>query len=134
MRPRAAAAAGEATIEDVKTLRLTVDPEPTWRRAEADEALERAAEILRAGGLVALPTETVYGLGANALDRGRGGTDFRGEAAAGVGSGHRACRDRRRCLRDWLTEVPERARRLMEAFWPGPLTLLLPRTPRCPMR
>ena len=36
--------------------------------AEAEEALDRAAQILRAGGLVALPTETVYGLGANALD------------------------------------------------------------------
>ncbi len=52
----------------MKTLRLTVDP-VRLDAAEAQEALERAAVILRAGGLVALPTETVYGLGANALDR-----------------------------------------------------------------
>jgi L-threonylcarbamoyladenylate synthase len=51
----------------VKTLRLVVDP-AHLETAEAQEALERAAAILRAGGLVALPTETVYGLGANALD------------------------------------------------------------------
>ena len=44
--------------------------------AEAQEALERGAEILRAGGLVALPTETVYGLGANALDAGAVGRIF----------------------------------------------------------
>ena len=44
-----------------------VDP-AHLKSSEAAEALERAAEILRAGGLVALPTETVYGLGANALD------------------------------------------------------------------
>ena len=53
--------------EQVKTLRLIVDP-ARLDTAEAQEALERAAAILRAGGLVALPTETVYGLGANALD------------------------------------------------------------------
>ena len=53
--------------EEVKTLRLTVDAEHL-ETAEARDALERAAAILRAGGLVALPTETVYGLGAHALD------------------------------------------------------------------
>jgi len=51
----------------VKTLRLAIDAEHLDTR-DAQEALDRAAEILRAGGLVALPTETVYGLGANALD------------------------------------------------------------------
>ena len=52
---------------NVKTLRLIVDP-AHLDTAEAQDALERGASILRAGGLVALPTETVYGLGANALD------------------------------------------------------------------
>ena len=51
----------------MKTLRLTVDAEHL-ETAEAREALEQAATILRSGGLVALPTETVYGLGAHALD------------------------------------------------------------------
>ena len=53
--------------ESVKTLRFVVDP-ANLESSEALEALEQAAGILRAGGLVALPTETVYGLGANALD------------------------------------------------------------------
>src|SRR3984957_17343679 len=52
----------------MKTLRLKVAAE-NLETLEAQEALERAAEILRGGGLVALPTETVYGLGANALDQ-----------------------------------------------------------------
>ena len=51
----------------VKTLRLIVDP-LNLRSGAADAALETAAVILRSGGLVALPTETVYGLGANAFD------------------------------------------------------------------
>ena len=52
----------------MKTLRLAVDRNQL-DTPEARAALDRAAEILRVGGLVALPTETVYGLGANALDR-----------------------------------------------------------------
>ncbi len=51
----------------MKTLRLAVDP-AHLDTAEARQAIAQAAEILRAGGLVAMPTETVYGLGANALD------------------------------------------------------------------
>src|SRR5690349_6769095 len=53
--------------KEVKTLRLAVDP-ARLETPEAIEALDQAAEILRRGGLVALPTETVYGLGANALN------------------------------------------------------------------
>src|SRR6516165_9269047 len=52
----------------VKTLRLAVDPAQLDTQ-EAQHAIAQAADILRSGGLVALPTETVYGLGANALDR-----------------------------------------------------------------
>ena len=62
-----AATASNGDNKYVKTLRLSVNP----ARIETDEAqaaIAQAAEILRAGGLVALPTETVYGLGANALD------------------------------------------------------------------
>ena len=58
--------------------------------AEAKQALERGAEILRAGGLVALPTETVYGLGANALDAEAVESIFAAKAAAGLGPGDRA--------------------------------------------
>ena len=54
-------------MKEMKTLRLVVDP-ANLESAEAVKALDGAAQILRDGGLVALPTETVYGLGANALD------------------------------------------------------------------
>ena len=77
-------------------------------RRKRDEALDRAAEILRDGGLVALPTETVYGLGANALDRGGGGADLCGQAAAGVGSGDCAYLRTRRCWTGWLRRFPRR--------------------------
>src|SRR6185437_15476036 len=51
----------------IRTLRLAVDPSSLASEA-SEKALRRAAEILRSGGTVAFPTETVYGLGANALD------------------------------------------------------------------
>ena len=114
----------------MKTLRLAVDPHHP-DTPEADAALDRAAEILRSGGLVALPTETVYGLGANALDP---------EAVARIFAAkqrphwypvivHIASRSQ---LEGLVGAVPEAAWRLMDAFWPGPLTLLLPRSAAVP--
>jgi L-threonylcarbamoyladenylate synthase len=110
----------------VKTLRLVVDP-AHLETLEAQEALKVGAEILRAGGLVALPTETVYGLGANALDA---------KAVEGIFKAkQRPVWDPvivhiadKKMLDGLVTGVPEAARKLMAAFWPGPLTLLLPRT------
>ena len=95
--------------------------------AEAGEMLERGARILRGGGLVALPTETVYGLGANALDAAAVGRIFEAKRRPAwdpviVHISDMAMLDR------LVEEIPGRARRLMGAFWPGPLTLLLPRT------
>lgn len=114
----------------MKTLWLYVDPKHL-ETAEALEALGQAAGFLRDGGLVALPTETVYGLGANALDRtaverifkakGRPAWDPVIVHIAGLGM-----------LEGLVEEIPEAARRLMKAFWPGPLTLLLKRTARVP--
>lgn len=118
----------------MKTLRLKVDPlrldEP-----EARAAIERAAEILRRGGLVALPTETVYGLGANALDAAAVARIFAAKErpswdpvivhVAGPVIGNPM-------LAALVTGVPEAARKLMAAFWPGPLTLLLPRSGAVP--
>ena len=90
--------------------------------------VQRAAAILRRGGLVAFPTETVYGLGADASNaaamarlyavKGRPGdhpviVHF---ADAGAAFG-------------WAREVPDAARRLAAKFWPGPLTLVLKRAP-----
>jgi L-threonylcarbamoyladenylate synthase len=114
----------------VKTLRLVVDP-AHLDTAAAQETLGRAAQILRAGGLVALPTETVYGLGANALDAGAVGRIFAAKQRPSWDPVivHIASLE---MLEGLVEEVPERARRLMEAFWPGPLTLLLRRTPAVP--
>lgn len=88
--------------------------------------IAQAAAILRAGGLVAFPTETVYGLGANALDAQAVAGIFaaKGRPASNpviVHVEHRAAA--RRIVRDW----PDVAERLAERFWPGPLTLVLPR-------
>jgi L-threonylcarbamoyladenylate synthase len=114
----------------VKTLHLIVDA-AQLETATAQEALDRAAGILRAGGLVALPTETVYGLGANALDRTAVERIFAAKSRpawdpiivhiASVAM-----------LEGLVEEVPAAARRLMEHFWPGPLTLLLPRAAAVP--
>lgn len=103
------------------TRTLTVDPE----RPEPD-AIAEAAEVIRRGGLVAFPTETVYGLGANALDadavrrifevKGRPATDPLIVHIAHVGQ-----------LGQVASQVPPEARRLALAFWAGPLTLIVPK-------
>jgi L-threonylcarbamoyladenylate synthase len=116
--------------EKVKTLHLIVDP-AQLEAATAQKALERATEILRAGGLVALPTETVYGLGANALDPAAVERIFAAKSRPAwdpiiVHIASEAM------LEGLVEEVPAAARRLMKHFWPGPLTLLLPRAPAVP--
>ncbi len=105
-------------------IRVTADnPDPT--------AIARAAECLRSGGLVAFPTETVYGLGVNALDR---------------GAVQRLFAAKQRPLNDPLivhvgsfasiaplvSRVPKSARSLARHFWPGPLTMIFPRSARVP--
>lgn len=105
---------------------LAVDPEHP-----SPDVLERAAALLRAGALVAFPTETVYGLGANALDAdavkriyaAKGRPSYNplivhvADTAAAM-----------QVAREW----PPRAARLAERFWPGPLTLVLPKRPEVP--
>jgi L-threonylcarbamoyladenylate synthase len=114
----------------MKTLRLKVDAENLETR-EAQEALERAAEILRGGGLVALPTETVYGLGANALDQAAVERIF--EAKSRPAWDPVIVHVASAAMLDGLVEeIPDAARKLMETFWPGPLTLLLKRTSSVP--
>ncbi len=114
----------------VKTLHLIVDP-AHLETSEASAALDRAAAILCAGGLVALPTETVYGLGANALDRAAVERIFAAKSRPAWDPiiVHVASLE----MLDGLVEqVPPAAKQLMEHFWPGPLTLLLPRSPAVP--
>ena len=101
--------------------------------ATAPGCAETAASILKAGGLVALPTETVYGLGANGLDS---------EAVAKIFQAKGRPQDNPLILHvadpDQLDslccQLPESAYRLAEAFWPGPLTIVLPArdiVPKC---
>ena len=94
-------------------------------------ALARAAEVLRGGGLAAFPTETVYGLGANALDAGAVERIFaaKGRPANNPIIVHIA--DVGEVLRV-ASSWPADAARLAERFWPGPLTLVLPRRPDLP--
>jgi L-threonylcarbamoyladenylate synthase len=95
------------------------------------ENLQRAGACIRAGDLVAFPTETVYGLGANGLDA---------EAVARIFAAkerpahdpiilHIAARDQ---LSDIVIDVPPIAESLIEAFWPGPLTMIFRKSARVP--
>lgn len=110
----------------IKTRVLAVDA------AQPDPAvIEEAAEALRGGRLVAFPTETVYGLGANALDavavarifeaKGRPSTDPLIVHLAHIGQ-----------LSMCASHVPAAARKLGLAFWAGPLTIILPKKPQVP--
>ena len=95
------------------------------------EGISEAAEILRGGGLVAFPTETVYGLGGNGLDK---------EAAKKIYAAKGRPSDNPLILHVSSIEevyplvkaLPEKAKKLMEAFWPGPLTLVLPKSDLVP--
>lgn len=98
---------------------ITVRPD-----APQPDAIARAAEVIRRGGLVAFPTETVYGLGASALDPAAVGHIFaaKGRPANNPVIVHVANVEQvSRVAADW----PESARRLAERFWPGPLTFVL---------
>jgi L-threonylcarbamoyladenylate synthase len=114
----------------MKTLRLTVDPEDL-ESPEAGQALEQGAQILRSGGLVAFPTETVYGLGANALDADAVARIFVAKRRPSWDPIIVHIADEK-MLEGIVREIPDTARKLMKAFWPGPLTLLLPRTDAVP--
>ena len=100
-------------------------------RASA-EALRHAAEVLRRGGLVGFPTETVYGLGANALDPVAVARIFaaKGRPANNPLIVHVARVER---ARELVTEWPAAAEPLAARFWPGPLTLVLGRRPNVPV-
>ena len=91
-----------------------------------EESILQAAALLQRGELVALPTETVYGIAADARN---------GEAVRKIFEAKGRPQDNplivhicgMEMLRGIVSEVPERARKLAEAFWPGPLTMVMPR-------
>lgn len=111
------------------TLRLKVNPEE--QGAASSAAIEEAAAILRRGGTVAIPTETVYGLGANALDAAAVAKIFAAKERPSWDPLIVHVADEA-MLRQVVTEISAPARRLMEAYWPGPVTLLLPRSAAIP--
>ncbi len=95
-------------------------------------AIDRAGEIIRRGGLVAFPTETVYGLGGDALNAASSKKIY---AAKGRPSDnplivHIADLE---MLDDIVREVPEAVRKLADAFWPGPLTMIFQKSERVPL-
>ena len=92
-------------------------------------AIERAAQVLRRGGIVALPTETVYGLAADAENEDAVRKLF---AAKGRPADHPVIVhvSGAEAFGDWATDVPDAAHVLARAFWPGPLTLVLKRSAR----
>jgi len=102
--------------------------ESTYPSAPSRAAIEHAADVLAAGHLAAFPTETVYGLGADAENP---------EAVARIYTAKRRPANHPVIvhiapdgdLAYWASEVPSAARRLIDAFWPGPLTLILKRRP-----
>lgn len=91
----------------------------------SDESISHAAEILRSGGLVALPTETVYGLGADAANDRAVAATFAAKERPRFNPLIVHVRDLEHA--QTLAQFPPRALALAEAFWPGPLTLVLPR-------
>lgn len=98
---------------------------------EQGESISKAADILRVGGLVAFPTETVYGLGGDGLNKEASGKIY---AAKGRPSdnpliihiGEQAALD------NLVRSVSEPAKKLMDAFWPGPMTLIFDKSDRVP--
>ena len=101
----------------------------TERLDASSQSIAAAAAILRSGGLVAMPTETVYGLAANAFDPAAVTAIFAAKQRPNwdplivhIGSDAMLARVTR--------DLSPPAQKLVEAFWPGPLTMLLPRSPR----
>jgi L-threonylcarbamoyladenylate synthase len=113
-----------------RTLRLIVDADAIDSPASVD-SLSQAADLLRRGGLVAFPTETVYGLGAHALDPTAVQAIFEAKQRPAWDPliVHVANQEQ---LQMVAVDIPPAGRLLMEAFWPGPLTLLFPRSSRVP--
>ncbi len=109
----------------METLLLSVPNE------NAKENIKKAAEILKKGGLVAIPTETVYGLAASA---------FSGESLKKIYKAKGRPSDnplivhisQKAELYDLVTEVSEKAEKCLDAFWPGPFTAVLPKSKKIP--
>ena len=91
------------------------------------EAIREAAGIIRAGGLVAFPTETVYGLGGNALDAEASKKIYaaKGRPSDNPLLAHISCMEE---IKPLIKTLPESGEKLAAAYWPGPLTMILPKS------
>ena len=96
------------------------------------EGVQQAADIIRRGGLVAFPTETVYGLGGNALDpeASRKIYEAKGRPSDNPLIVHVSCIEE---VEPLVSAFPEDARKLMDSFWPGPLTIIMPKADIVPL-
>ena len=116
---------------EMNTVTVKIDRSRAEFTETEDAALRRAGEVIRAGGLVAFPTETVYGLGGDALNRESSRKIY---AAKGRPSDNplivHICKFED--IRQIVKEVPEEVCRIAEAFWPGPLTMILPKSELVP--
>ncbi|HAR92231.1 MAG TPA: threonylcarbamoyl-AMP synthase, partial [Eubacterium sp.] len=100
--------------------------------ANIDETvIEKAADIIKNGGLVAFPTETVYGLGANALDADASKKIYeaKGRPSDNPLIAHIASLD---ALDEIVEDVSDVAKKLIDKFWPGPMTLIFNKKPNVP--
>ena len=109
---------------DTKIIKITQD-------SSDDGLLKEAAEVLKRGGLVAFPTETVYGLGANALDEeaARKIYEAKGRPSDNPLIAHIADFS---AVEELAAEIPDSGKKLMEAFWPGPLTIIFKKSELVP--
>jgi L-threonylcarbamoyladenylate synthase len=110
----------------MKTLLLKVNP-----HRPKPSLIKQAAKIIRRGGLVAFPTETVYGLGANALSEEAVAKIFKAKQRPANDPiiVHIASKEDIHLVAD---EIPAKAYELIQRFWPGPLTLVLPKSEKIP--
>lgn len=131
---------GHCALSDA--LAVNAEPQPINSSTDMQQAVEQAVQRLQQGGLVAIPTETVYGLAADASNPQAVQAIFTAKgrpadhplivhlAAPQAEGGMPLPADARsdawfKLITPWVRDLPEEAMRLVEAFWPGPLTLVL---------
>lgn len=117
----------ESRVHNMNTKVVRIREEEKTREAlEKNPGLLEAAEILRNGGLVAFPTETVYGLGANALNEEAAKKIYaaKGRPSDNPLIAHISCMEELPAI---VKEIPEAGRKLAEKYWPGPLTMIFPK-------
>ncbi len=106
-------------------------PSRTILSASEPEAIRLAARIIKTGGLVAFPTETVYGLGCDAMNADAAAKVFEAKQRPQFDPLIVHIADQKQ-LETVVLSIPPLAQRLMDAFWPGPLTLILPKQDAVP--